>query len=55
MNNMLVYSGGSAVGEPYIHLGPVALRENFEESKELFNILGKRIAEKCVELFNTNL
>ena len=51
VKGMLVYSGGSAVGEPYIHLGPVALKENFEESKELFNIFGKRIAEKCAELF----
>ena len=52
VKGMLVYSGGSALGKPYIHLGPVALRENFEESKELSNIFGKRIAEKCVELFN---
>ena len=51
VKGMLVYSGGSAVGEPYIHLGPVALRDNFEESKELFDIYGKRIATKCVELF----
>lgn len=52
VKGMLVYSGGSAVGKPYIHLGPVALRDSFEESKELFNIFGKRIAEKCVELFS---
>ena len=51
VKGMLVYSGGSAVGEPYIHLGPVALKENFEESKELFNVFGKRIAAKCIELF----
>ncbi len=55
VKGMLVYSGGSAVGKPYIHLGPVALKENFEESKELFNIFGKRIAEKCLELFKINL
>ena len=51
VKGMLVYSGGSALGEPYIHLGPVALRDNFEESKELFRVFGKRIAEKSVELF----
>ena len=51
VKGMLVYSGGSALGNPYIHLGPVALKENFEESKEMFNIFGKRIAEKSVELF----
>jgi len=52
VKGMLVYSGGSALGEPYIHLGPVALKENFEESKKLFNVFGKRMAEKCIELFN---
>lgn len=53
VKGMLVYSGGSALGDPYIHLGAVALRDNFEESKELFTIFGRRIAEKSVELFNT--
>lgn len=51
VKGMLVYSGGSALGNPYIHLGPVALKDTFEESKQLFNVFGKRIAEKCVELF----
>lgn len=51
VKGMLVYSGGSALGLPYIHLGPVAFKENFDESKELFNLFGKRIAEKSLELF----
>lgn len=51
VKGMLVYSGGSALGNPYIHLGPVALKDTFEESREMFRIFGKRIAEKCVELF----
>lgn len=51
VKGMLVYSGGSALGDPYIHLGPVALRDTFEESREMFNVFGRRIAEKCVELF----
>jgi len=52
VKGMLVYSGGSALGLPYIHLGPVAFKDNFEESKELFNLFGKRIADKCEELFS---
>lgn len=54
VKGMLVYSGGSALGLPYIHLGPVAFRENFEESKPLFQLFGKRIAAKCIELFAKN-
>jgi NAD(P)H dehydrogenase (quinone) len=53
VKGMLVYSGGSALGLPYIHLGPVAFKENFEESKELFNLFGKRIAEKSIEIFQS--
>lgn len=52
VKGMLVYSGGSALGHPYIHLGAVAIKENFEESKELFRVFGKRISEKSKELFN---
>ncbi|WP_294378152.1 flavodoxin family protein [uncultured Clostridium sp.] len=51
VKGMLVYSGGSSLGDPYIHLGPVALRDTFEESREMFRVFGRRIAEKCVELF----
>ncbi len=51
---MLVYSGGSALGKPFIHHGPVALDavgNHFEESKELFEIFGQRFAAKALELF----
>lgn len=51
VKGMLVYSGGSALGQPYIHLGAVALKENFEESKEQFSIFGERIAQKAIALF----
>jgi len=51
VKGMLVYSGGSALGHPYIHLGAVALKENFEQSKPMFEVLGNRIASKAVELF----
>jgi NAD(P)H dehydrogenase (quinone) len=51
VKGMLVYSGGSGLGLPYIHLGPVAFKDNFEESKALFHLFGKRIAQKTIELF----
>lgn len=51
VKGMLVYSGGSALGQPYIHLGAVAIKENFEVSKDQFEIFGKRIAKKVVTLW----
>ncbi|MHC1747796.1 MAG: flavodoxin family protein [Cellulosilyticaceae bacterium] len=54
VKGMLVYSGGSALGQPYIHLGAVALKENFEASKEQFTIFGQRIGEKVVTLWPLN-
>lgn len=48
---MMVYSTGTYLGHPYMHLGPVAFKENFEESKEMFHIFGKRMAQKGMELF----
>lgn len=51
VKGMMVYSGGSALGLPYVHLGAVALKESLEASKELFYIYGKRIAEKAITLF----
>lgn len=53
VKGMLVYSGGSAMGLPYIHLGAVALKENFEQSKPMFEIFGQRIAKKTIELFGS--
>lgn len=54
VKGMLVYSGGSAFGKPFIHHGPVALDavgNHYEESKEMFELFGQRFAEKALELF----
>ena len=54
MKGMLVYSGGAAYGQPFIHHGPVALDAvgtHYEDAKELFMIFGQRFAEKAIELF----
>ncbi|UWG97595.1 MAG: flavodoxin family protein [Candidatus Dehalobacter alkaniphilus] len=51
VKGMLVYSSGMGCGRPFIHLGPVALRDDLEGKKELFQLFGRRVAEKAVELF----
>lgn len=52
VKGMLVYSSGAGCGRPFIHLGPIALRDEMEEKKELFILFGKRVAEKSLELFD---
>ncbi|MDF2612267.1 MAG: flavodoxin [Clostridia bacterium] len=51
VKGMLVYSGGSALGKPYIHLGPVALKGDHEDCRKMFYVFGKRIAEKAKQIF----
>jgi NAD(P)H dehydrogenase (quinone) len=51
VKGMMVYSGGTANGQPFIHLGAVGLRDTFEQDKEMFRVFGQRIAAKAVELF----
>ncbi len=51
VKGMLAYSSGAGCGNPFIHLGPVALRGELEEKKDLFVTFGKRIAEKSLEIF----
>lgn len=48
---MLTYSGGGSFGKPVIHLGPVALKEYLEESKETFRLYGQRMAAKTLDIF----
>lgn len=50
-HGMLAYSSGTEFGRPYIHLGPVGIMSQLEESKEIFSLFGKRIAQKTTELF----
>ena len=51
VRGMLAYSGGGALGKPGIHLGPVALTHNLDEYSEIFQLYGKRMASKTVEIF----
>jgi NAD(P)H dehydrogenase (quinone) len=51
VKGMVVYSSGGGCGAPIIHLGPVAITSEFDKSRDLFEIFGKRVAEKALELF----
>ncbi|MBW6409340.1 flavodoxin family protein [Clostridium weizhouense] len=51
VKGMLMYSGGSALGQPYIHLGHVSIGDGNEEEDKIARIFGERIALKAKELF----
>ena len=48
---MLVYSGGTSWGQPFIHYGAVAIKDGDEAQRERARIFGERIARKARELF----
>jgi NAD(P)H dehydrogenase (quinone) len=48
---LLVYSGGTSWGQPFIHYGAVAIKDGDEAQKERARIFGERIARKTKELF----
>lgn len=47
----MAYSGGGALGQPVIHLGPVAIGQESENFVELFELYGERMATQAVKLF----
>ena len=47
----LVYSGGTAWGQPYTHYGAVAIKDGDEAQRERAKLFGERIARKALELF----
>lgn len=47
---MMIYSGGSSLGKPVIHLGPVGMRQDIEAYRELFQLYGMRMAKQVKEL-----
>jgi NAD(P)H dehydrogenase (quinone) len=48
---MLIYSGGGAVCQPPIHLGPVAITDGNSSFTQLFETYGQRMATKAKEIF----
>lgn len=51
VQGMLVYSGGSSYGQPFIHLGPICYRDHEADGAALMEVFGSRFAQKTVELF----
>ena len=51
VRGMLVYSTGTSQGQPMTHYGAVAIQAGDEEQQERARVLGKRMAEKALELF----
>ena len=52
VKGMLVYASGGAKGAPVIHYGAVVIKDGDEAQKERARALGKRVAEKAIELFD---
>jgi len=43
----MVYSGGSACGQPFIHLGPVCYRDGEEQALPMMRLFGERFARQA--------
>lgn len=52
VKGMLVYSSGASQGSPIIHFGAVAIKDGNTYQQERARILGQRVAEKALELFD---
>lgn len=48
---MLCYSGGTALGRPFTHLGANGFPDRIEDNRDVFEALGQRVAAKAKELF----
>lgn len=48
---MLVYSAGGSQGQPFTHMGAVAIQSGDDFQKNRAEIFGERIAKKALELF----
>ncbi|EHQ89612.1 flavodoxin family protein [Desulfosporosinus youngiae] len=51
VKGMLVYSSGAGEGQPFIHYGPVCIKDGDAGQKERAVIFGERVAKKTAELF----
>lgn len=49
---MLMYSGGTALGQPFTHLGAVLIKDGDDFQKERAKIFGNRIGNKIISLFD---
>ena len=51
VKGMLCYSGGTALGQPFTHLGANDFSDRIEDRRDVFEALGQRVAAKAKELF----
>ena len=51
VKGMMVYSGGSSLGKPYMHLGYVFCKEGPAELENDAELFGKRVAEQAVKIY----
>jgi NAD(P)H dehydrogenase (quinone) len=51
VKGMLVYSAGASEGQPFTHMGAVAIQDGDEYQQDRAKIFGARMAGKAVELF----
>ena len=47
----MVYSGGAACGQPFIHLGPVCYRDQEADGAAMMHLFGRRFAAQTARLF----
>lgn len=52
VKGMLLYTSGGAKGAPVIHYGATALGQGDGVQQDRARVLGKRVAEKALELFS---
>ena len=52
VKGMMVYSGGSALGQPYLHLGAVIVKDRMETGLSQAEIFVEGIAKKAAGLFS---
>ena len=46
----MVYSGGGAYGQPFIHLGPVCIKDHEPDGASLMQIFGQRFAQQLAAI-----
>lgn len=51
---MMTYSGGGAMGNPVIHMGPVAIAGKLESFEQVFQTYGQRMAQCMVNTLSQN-
>ena len=52
LKGMVVYSSGTSLGRPFIHIGPALAAETLDQKVDLCKTFGERIANKAHALFD---